>query len=289
MSLRTGCLGAVLAVCAALAATGCSSNSSGAATRTDTASSSQPPATATTSSAPATSATTTAPPGPKEPPGRPVPILMYHVIGNPPAGAPYPGLYVAPSDFKAQMAYLARAGFHPVTLSHVWSYWHGGSLPLHPIVLSFDDGYLGDYSVAAPVLHSRGWPGELDLLVANLHRHGWGLKTWQVQQMARQGWEIASHTLTHPDLTQLGAADLHSEVADSRKVLQKTFHQPISFFCYPAGAYDSTVIAAVQQAGYLGALSELPGKATESQRWTLPRIRIANTTTVSELAAELGG
>jgi peptidoglycan/xylan/chitin deacetylase (PgdA/CDA1 family) len=256
MSLRAGCLAAVLAVCAGLAAAGCSSNSSGAATRTDTASSSQPASTTTSTSAPETT-TTTAPSGPKEPPGRPVPILMYHVIGNPPAGAPYPGLYVAPSDFKAQMAYLARAGYHPVALSQVWSYWHGGPLPVRPVVLTFDDGYLGDYTVAAPVLHSRGWPGELDLLVANLHRHGWGLKTWQVQRMARQGWEIASHTLTHPDLNLLGAADLHSEVADSRTLLQHTFHQPISFFCYPAGDYDATVIAAVQQAGYLGALSEL--------------------------------
>ncbi|MGN6378232.1 MAG: polysaccharide deacetylase family protein [Gaiellales bacterium] len=277
---------AALAVCAVLAAAGCSSGKAATETRS-TSASNPPPASSTATSAPTTTAT--APPVPHEPPGRPVPILMYHVIGTPPAGAPYPGLFVSPGDFRAQMAYLARAGYHPVTLGQVWSYWHGGTLPVRPVVLTFDDGYRGDATVAAPVLHRRGWPAVLNLLVANLHRHGWGLKIPQVQKMVAQGWEIASHTLTHPDLTTLPAADLQHELAGSRQVLRRTFHQPVDFFCYPAGRYNDTVIAAVRRAGYLGATSELPGKATLAERWTLPRIRISDTTTVAELAGALAG
>src|SRR5207237_763339 len=150
----------------------------------------------------------------------PVPILMYHAIGTPPAGAPYPSLFVSAQLFRAQVRAIRHAGYHAVTLNQVWGAWHGRArLPHKPIVLSFDDGYRGDYGVAMPTLHRLGWPGVLNLLVANLHRRGWGIKTWMVRRMIRDGWEVDSHTLTHPALTTLSAAQLWREVHVSRVVL----------------------------------------------------------------------
>jgi peptidoglycan/xylan/chitin deacetylase (PgdA/CDA1 family) len=205
----------------------------------------------------------------------PVPVLMYHAIGVPPAGAPFPELFVSAAAFRAQMAALAAAGYQPITLDTAWRAWHGRApLPPRPIVLSFDDGYRGDYTVAAPVLHRRGWPAVLNLLVANLHRHGWGMRTWEVKRMVADGWEVDSHTLTHPDLTTVSPARLWHEVHGARVVLRRLFHVPVDFFCYPAGAYDPAVIAAVRRAGYLAAMSELPGPALPGQGYTLHRIRV---------------
>jgi hypothetical protein len=205
----------------------------------------------------------------------PVPVLMYHVIGTPPPGAPYPELFVSRGLFAAQMAALARAGYHAVTLDRVWRAWHGRApLPPRPIVLSFDDGYRGDYGAAMPILRRRGWPGVLNLLVANLHRHGWGIKTWQVRRMIRNGWEVDSHTLTHPDLATVSAGQLWQEVHRSRVVLRGLFHVPVRFFCYPSGAFDAAVIGAVRRAGYLGATTEIPGLARRSQAYTLARVRV---------------
>lgn len=48
-----------------------------------------------------------------------VPILMYHVIKPAPPGARFPGLYVAPAEFAAQMRALERAGWVGVTLDQV--------------------------------------------------------------------------------------------------------------------------------------------------------------------------
>ena len=63
----------------------------------------------------------------------PVPVLMYHAIGMPPAGAPYPELFVSRGLFRAQMRALAAAGYHAVTLDHVWRAWHGrAALPAGP-------------------------------------------------------------------------------------------------------------------------------------------------------------
>src|SRR5438128_1274110 len=62
------------------------------------------------------------------PPGHEaIPILMYHVIAEPPAGAPFPGLYVAPSEFAEQMQALKGAGWHAVTMDQVQAYWQRGA------------------------------------------------------------------------------------------------------------------------------------------------------------------
>ncbi len=205
----------------------------------------------------------------------PVPVLMYHAIGVPPPGAPYPELFVSRGLFRAQVRALAAAGYHAVTLDHVWRAWHGrAALPRRPVVLSFDDGYRGDYGAAMPDLRRRGWPGVLNLLVANLHRRGWGLKTWMVRRMVRDGWEVDSHTLTHPDLVTVSPAQLRREVAHSRAVLRRLFGVPVDFFCYPSGVFDAAVIAAVRRAGYLGATTTLPGLALPSQPDTLRRVRV---------------
>ncbi len=97
---------------------------------------------------------------------RPVPILMYHIVSAPPAGVPYPGLYVPPADFSGQMNWLARHGFHAVTLRRAYDYWTAGRpLPARPVVVSFDDGYLSQYTRGFTTLRAHHWPGVLNLEV----------------------------------------------------------------------------------------------------------------------------
>jgi len=218
---------------------------------------------------------------------RPVPILMYHVLSPPPANAPYPELYVRPADFAGQTAWLAAHGYRAVTLQRVFDSWRGAAtLPAKPVVLSFDDGYLSDVKTALPVLKARGWPGVLNLEVANL-KPVWGIRPPGVRKLIAAGWEIDAHTLTHPDLTQVDPARLRDEVAGSRAAIRKQFHVPVNFFCYPAGRYDTAVIAAVQQAGYLGATTTNYGLAKASELYTLARVRISGTDGVKGLAAKL--
>ncbi len=205
----------------------------------------------------------------------PVPILMYHVIADPPAGAPYPQLYVGTSEFAAQMRWLARHGFHAVTQRDVWDHWHRGRpLPRKPVVISFDDGYREVADGALPIMEKHGFPGVLNLTVKNLHVSG-GLSQWRVRKLIDAGWELASHTRTHPDLPSLSGSALTAEVAGSRKILRSRFHVPVDFFCYPAGRYDSRVIRAVQRAGYLGATTTLEGLARADEPYELRRIRVS--------------
>ena len=217
----------------------------------------------------------------------PVPILMYHVIADPPADAPYPDLYVSERDFAGQMRWLARRGYHAVTQRQVWNHWHRGSaLPPKPVVISFDDGYRSVAEAAWPHLQRRSWPGVLNLTVKNLHVSG-GLSQYKVRRLLADGWELASHTLTHPDLPSLGASALTHEVSRSRAVLRARFGVPVDFFCYPAGRYDARVIRAVRRAGYLGATTTLEGLARPDAPYELRRVRVSRGDGVDGLAEKL--
>src|SRR3954452_24641087 len=141
----------------------------------------------------------------------PVPILMYHVGSAPQPGAPYPDLYTPKPVFAAQMRALAKRGYHGVTLAQVDDYWrHGYALPSRPIVVSFDDGYLSHYTHARPVLKALGWPGVLNLEVNNV-RPG-DLTANQIRGLIAAGWEVDSHTITHPDLTTVSDSQLREEL-----------------------------------------------------------------------------
>ena len=216
----------------------------------------------------------------------PVPILMYHVLGVPRATAAYPQLFVKPSDFAAQMRWLAAHDFHAVTLGQVFRYWRQAvALPAKPVVVSFDDGYLSDYVVALPTLRRLGWPGVLNLVVHNI-RPG-DITAGQVTRLVAAGWELDAHTVSHKDLTTLDPTRLRYEVAGSRRYLRRAFGQPVDFFCYPAGRYDGQVVAAVRAAGYLGATTEQPGLARPADAYTLDRIRIAYSDGVGGFAEKL--
>ena len=210
----------------------------------------------------------------------PVPILVYHALGPVPAGAPFPGLYVSYGDFKAEMAWLHEHGYQAVTLDEVMRAWyHGGTLPAKPIVITFDNGYPEQVTFAPHVMARYGWPGVLNEITED---HLYPRQIWPIIHM---GWEVDSHSLTHPDLTTETAAELWAQVHQSRVYLQKTFHIPSNSFCYPSSRYNAAVIAAVKAAGYTNAVTEGDAYATSADPYLLPRFEIEGG--VSELAADL--
>lgn len=218
-----------------------------------------------------------------EPHTGPVPILEYHVLGAAPADAPYPELYVTRPDFHQEMDWLDSHGYQAVTLEEVEDAWYrDGTLPAKPVVVSFDDGYRPQYTYALPELSRHGWPG-----VLNLKAEGSDLYESNVEAMLAAGWELASHTIDHSDLTSLDAAGLRRELSDSRQLLRREFGVPVKDFCYPAGQFDPTVIAAVEAAGYTAATTEIAGEAERESPYELARFEVLGSTGVAGLAADL--
>ena len=182
------------------------------------------------------------------------------------------------------MDWLDEHGYEAVTLEAVEDAWyHGGALPARPVVISFDDGYRPQFTFALPELRRHGWPG-----VLNLKAEGSDLYASNVEAMIDAGWELAAHTIHHLDLTTLDAEQLTEEVSGSRKILRREYGVPVANFCYPAGQFDATVIAAVRAAGYTGATTEIPGYASRESPYELARFEILGSTGVSSLAEDLG-
>jgi len=218
----------------------------------------------------------------------PVPILMYHVTKAAPAGTPYPELWVTPADFKGQMQWLADNDYTGITMAQLFNYWDEGfKLPEKPVVISFDDGYPSHTKSARPVLAKHKWPGVLFLEERNVNNPETGLTQTMVKSLLASGWELGSHTINHSDLTTLGPEELKTEVAGSREQISERFDVPIDFFCYPAGKFDDGVVAAVEDAGYKGAVTVEEGDATPDKPFELKRIRINGDDGVDGFASKM--
>ncbi len=200
-----------------------------------------------------------------------VPILTYHRVGSSPR-------------FAGQVAALERKGYEAVTLGRVWQAWRGeASLPRRPVVLTFDDGYLSQYRTAARTLRARRWPGVLNLQTDRLGVAG-GVTRKQVRTLLSDGWELDSHSVSHPDLTEVGPARLRRELAGSRDAIAREFGVTPSFFCFPYGHADAAAEAAVRAAGYLAATTTRRGVASpRGDRFALPRISVSVRTAPSAL------
>jgi peptidoglycan/xylan/chitin deacetylase (PgdA/CDA1 family) len=219
-----------------------------------------------------------------------VPILMYHVINPPPSGAPFPGLYVPSDEFAAQMQALKAAGWHAVTLNQLMAYWTKG-VPLgpgKPIVLSFDNGYQSQYTNALPVLKQLGWVGDENIQLSGLPEDQGGITEPQVKGLLAAGWELDTQGISHADLITLDAAQLAYQVDSARKTLQRVYHVPVNWFCYPSGHYNDTVVSAVRAAGFVGSTTVVPGWAgPHSDMYRLPRLRVLGGTSPTELLSQI--
>jgi peptidoglycan/xylan/chitin deacetylase (PgdA/CDA1 family) len=280
----------------ALAATG-GGGSSGAGLQT---SASRPPhhratpvaarTTAAASSQPGASRSTVTGVGTGTPGTATVPVLMYHVINPPPSGAPFPGLYVPAAEFAAQMQALKAAGWHAVTMDQLEAYWTRG-VPLgsgKPIVLTFDNGYASQYTNALPILKNLGWVGNENIQLSGLPPSQGGLTDAQVRGLISAGWELDTQGISHADLIALDATQLHYQVVSAREILRRRYSVPVNWFCYPSGHYNSTVIAEVKAAGYVGSTTVIPGWANRTEDpYRVPRLRVLGGTSASALLDQI--
>ncbi len=76
----------------------------------------------------------------------------------------------------------------------------------------------------------------------------------QIKEMAEVGWEVGSHTMTHPNLTSLNRSQQLHEIVESRKFLETKLDVPVLTFAYPFGEYDEGVINLVYSCGYIAAM-----------------------------------
>jgi peptidoglycan/xylan/chitin deacetylase (PgdA/CDA1 family) len=221
-----------------------------------------------------------------------VPVLMYHRIADPPPGAPYPGLYVSPASFDAQMQALHDAGWRSITAGELGADMAADRpVPVRTFVATFDDGYADNYAVAFPILVRYGFRATFSVVA----RGGSTMMTSQeLATMVAAGMEIGNHTLDHRNVSRLSGQMLDLEIEggalriETRLATQGVTVNPRTFV-YPSGHVGPAALALLAQLGYTDAFTEVPGFAVIGQTPPLqiPRVRVSRFETLAAFLAGL--
>jgi peptidoglycan/xylan/chitin deacetylase (PgdA/CDA1 family) len=229
-----------------------------------------------------------------------VPVLMYHYIRINPVASDRLGynLSVTPADFAAQMQWLVTNGYHTIFPSELnAAMTQGTPLPTKPIVLTFDDGYRDFFDQAWPVLKQYGLKASSAVITNFVDKGDRGdtmYMNWNmVKELDRSGTvEIASHTLSHPDLSRTAPAQRWQELSQSKQIIEQQIGHPCTAFVYPSGKYDGATVSDASRAGYQIAFTTNDGKVRVPQdsgaMLVLPRVRIAGGTTIPVFAKSVG-
>lgn len=224
-------------------------------------------------------------------PNRPDSIVLgYHALSP-----TWPSsLAVTPARLERQVRFLLDRGYRGTTFLDAAT-----SPNERTFAVTFDDGYRSVLVEGLPVLERFGIPGTLfpnisyldaeDLSVGpalrrwleSRHRGELESLTWdEVRFLADKGWEIGSHTVTHPYLTQVGDEELDWELVESKRRLEAELDRPCETLAYPSGDFDARVAAAVDRAGYrlAGALPRRLPTTPEPFAW--PRISVSRDDTL---------
>jgi len=181
-----------------------------------------------------------------------VPIILYHRIDTSPINSQY---YVPPEKFDEEMKLLHDWGYTTITTEMlIKAINEGADLPPRPILITFDDGHLDNYTSAFPIMKKYGFTGVL-YIIANYMGTDKYMNADQIKEMAAAGWEVGSHTVNHLDLTSLEPERQRYEVVDSRTILESKLGVPILTIAYPFGISNSGVIDYAHFAGYIGGMS----------------------------------
>ena len=156
--------------------------------------------------------------------------------------------------------------------------------------ITFDDAYISVFEHALPILSRAGVPATVFVPTSfpdSKSPMSWqGIEEWldtphaaeltcmtweQLRELRGQGWEIGSHTCTHPHLTRLDDDALADELRRSRLMCEERLEAPCVSIAYPYGDVDARVADAAQKAGYrLGATLPVGFHGPTPLRW--PRV-----------------
>ncbi len=205
-------------------------------------------------------------------------ILMYHKVDELRPGVRFPGNYVAPDAFEAQMDALVSWGYRTITFEQWLDYRDGRSalLPAKPLIVTFDDGYTCFARNAWPVMKARQLEANVFLVAGQIG----GTNAWDavelreplldadgIRALQADGVHFGSHSVNHLPMARIPAGQARDELARSREQLSELLDRDVSVFAYPFSNQSAEVRALARQAGYRAAVR---GKGKMNWRTTDP-------------------
>jgi peptidoglycan/xylan/chitin deacetylase (PgdA/CDA1 family) len=217
-------------------------------------------------------------------PVRILPVLMYHRLGE--ANQSDPSLFISQSSFSRQLLWLNEQGYETLSIDRALDLWTRGRAPKHSILITFDDAFADTLSVAARALTQAGMRAtvfapagllgqEVELRSpssgSNAVSQGRIASEQELKAWAEKGFDVGSHSLSHPDLTEVSPVRVLDEAQDSKLRLEEILERPIEDFCYPYTHHNSSCRRLVQRSGYRSAFA---GEPPMHDLYAIPRMMI---------------
>jgi peptidoglycan/xylan/chitin deacetylase (PgdA/CDA1 family) len=211
-------------------------------------------------------------------------VLCYHAVSS-----RWPSvLAVSPDALERQVGGLMRRGYAGARFTEAVL----GETTNRVLAVTFDDAYRSVFEVAAPVLARLGIPATVYVptrWVGAGEPMRWpGIEEWsdgafaddlqcmdarQLRALADAGWEIGSHTVSHPRLTELDDDALDEELRASRSAIEDLAGQPCASIAYPYGDVNVRVTTAAANAGYASGAA-LPARPHRPSALAWPRVGV---------------
>jgi len=206
-----------------------------------------------------------------------VPILCYHQIRDWRAGDSQTAKdYITPvSTFKAHVKMLADSGYTSVLPDQVYNYLvYGDPLPAKPIMFTFDDTDLDQFTVAAPELKKYGFKAVYFIMTVSIGRMGKVkyMNSEQIKQLSDEGNVIGSHTYDHKNVKKYQAEDWVTQIDKPTKRLEEITGKKIEYFAYPFGLWNKEAIPELKKRGFKSAFILATSRDENNPLFTIRRI-----------------
>lgn len=227
-----------------------------------------------------------------------IPIIYYHRIAKDINDAGKHGIFVTEKQFEDHLSYLKREGYKTITFEEALQI-KKECTPGKFVIITFDDGYEDNYTLAFPLLKKYGFTA-LIFLVAKHEYNIWDAKSnepklrmmnqEQILEMMKSGIEFGSHTLTHADLSKVPYAEARRELIESKIKLEEKSGSVIFTFAFPYGNCNEAVKVLVREAGYKFAFAtDKAPLGLHEDLFQIRRIGIFPNTTIGGLSRKVRG
>ncbi|ATP55315.1 polysaccharide deacetylase [Pedobacter ginsengisoli] len=203
-----------------------------------------------------------------------VPVLCYHQIRDWKASDSKRAHddIIPPANFKQHIKMLADSGYHTILPDQLYDYLnYGTKLPEKPIIISFDDTDLDQFTVAAPELKKYGFKGVFFIMTVSIGRPRYMSKA-QIKTLSNEGHVIASHTWNHKNFTQFTDEDWEIQIDKPTKTLETITGKKVEYFAYPYGVWKPETLHKLKEHGFKAAFILSTKRDETNPLFTIRRI-----------------
>ncbi len=220
-----------------------------------------------------------------------VPILCYHQIRDwKESDSKQARDYIVPLDrFKEQIKLLADSGYHTVLPDQLLAYLTtGAQLPEKPVILTFDDTNLDQYTNALPELEKYGFKAVFFIMTVSLNRPRY-MTAAQVKDLSDKGHIIGSHTWDHHNVKKYSGNDWITQIEKPKVASEKITGKPVTYFAYPFGLWNKEAIPELKARGITAAFQLATKRDDQEPLYTIRRIIASGYWTPERLQKNIEG